>query len=115
MGEFEEIGPLKLAGYTVGASGALSKKRHEILEDFVCAFPIPQNVFARDYLKPWGSPLSVERKNQTERAIQRFITINGSRSTMTSAVGDWKADLRWLKSTTIRQGCLVVRVKVGRK
>ncbi|MCX5747975.1 MAG: hypothetical protein NT062_36400 [Proteobacteria bacterium] len=115
-GAFQEVSPLKLAGYEVGAQGAIANVRREILDDFVCRFPIPPGVFEPEYRERWGEPGTKRRKQQTEALLRRLTSLNGARPALEDAVGDWESDLAWLlRSVRLDQGRLVPVARNGRR
>lgn len=105
--EFEQLGPLRLAGYSVGADGPDVRRRREILEDFICAFPLPTSAYGRAYIREWGSPGSATRKARTESALRRLIALNGARPQNQFALADWQSDLAWLEQRKLRGTALL--------
>lgn len=114
-GAFRELSPLKLANYEVGAKGECARVRREILEDFVCHFPVPKWLFERRYRESWGGPGSDRRKQKTEEFLRQRLTLNGARPGLESAVEEWRVDLRWLRGVRVSQGRLVAKGKPAAK
>ena len=87
--------PLSVMGYRVGASGLPRSKRRDVLTR---AFKgrLPQ-VGGPEYMSHWGAPGKPARLRRIAQHLVDLWASNARRANMDHAVGDWRADLAWLK------------------
>jgi hypothetical protein len=97
----EEVSPLKLFGYTVGANGLSGKKRKAFLDAFI-KIDLP-NFLNPQYISEWGAPRSTKRLQRIIRHISANIqrTSRNDYTKYSEAISDWESDLNWLQSKSL--------------
>ena len=94
---FEEISPLKLLGYSVGASGLSDADRTHVLNlamfgDFQRHMPDRFNFDVR-----WGQPGSRIRFARIYNHIRRVKNLRNNRRNMSIARSNWAADMQYIQ------------------
>lgn len=93
---WEKEGLLAYLGYHVGDSGESMGHRRSIL-DSAYENPLPE-LNDRSYMAEWGDPNTAARLQKIARSIAAFCRNQKRKSgTSHSSVGDWEADLAYLK------------------
>ena len=95
--KLKEEGLLGKMGYHVGSSGVGQKKRREILAD-VLELPFEQ-IQRQGFNDYWGNAKDTSRLKAMAFAIFCFINCRKNNPSMIYAIGDWRSDLEWLKTT----------------
>ena len=95
---FDEVSPLKIMGYTVGAKGLGLDERTKVLNyalfgDFQRYMP---EGIQYDYR--WGEPGSRKRFGAVFNHIRRVKDLRNNRSGMELARRDWNADLHYIRT-----------------
>ncbi len=94
---FDEFSPLKLLGYTVGASGLPTNERIEVLNFAI--FGNFQNYMPNNlnYDLRWGVPGSKQRFSQVYSHIRRVKNLRNTRVSMGKARRDWAMDMMYIR------------------
>jgi len=98
VGDWEEISPLKMFGYTVGkTNGWPANKRKEFLSDFMI-YDLPVEV-EKTYGEKYGVPNSAERLKAVANLLSSLIVAAKRKdsSAMRYAIQDWTDDFNFLK------------------
>jgi hypothetical protein len=102
------VSPLAMLEYRVGRThGQPTKERRRILSEAFNANELPKAEFRdgvrpamqREYMQSWGSPSSRTRLRRIAWHLAMLINMHSRLRNHEAAVGEWQADLSWLRKT----------------
>lgn len=89
-------GMLAVMGYHVGFDSGLPLRERHLLLDYILVGELPF-VHSLHYMLQWGRPGSEKRRRKLENCLQAFIDNKVKPNNYMKAIGEWSADLAYLK------------------